>query len=97
MNKSFSDSAIYGGSVQEHRRNRGSYTTSGELVTRISLRESLAGEFVHYPLYKSGKGSRLSLGFLPSQLEGPLSRRKEVLGESHKGATPHSQRGSEDY
>ena len=50
MNKSLSDSVIYGGSVQEHRRNRGSYLTAGELITRISQRESLAGEFVHYPL-----------------------------------------------
>ena len=38
-----------------------------------------------------------SLGFLPSQLEGPLSRREDVFGKSHRRSTLYSSRGNKDY
>ena len=77
---------------------RGSYSTSGEFITRIGQRKPTTGEFVHYPLYWASRldRSRHSLSFPPSQLEGPLSRRESLFGKPYQGITSHPPTSGKD-
>ena len=97
MNRSLSDPAVYGGGIQEHRRHRGSFETSGELLSRISQKESEARKLLYHPLHRTAQGNILLLGFLPTQLEESLSRRKVLLGEAYQGTASHAQTGSPDH
>ena len=74
MHRTYSDPALYGGSIPEYSRYRGSFETSGKLLSRIGKGKFTTSQFIPHPLYRTAQGSRLSLGFLPSQIEGTLSR-----------------------
>ena len=97
MHRTFSDPAVYGGGLQEHGWHRGSFETSENLLTQISQRKFEASEYLHHPIHRITQGNRLSLGFLPTQLEESLSRRKVLLGDAYQGTPSYAQAGNPDY
>ena len=97
MNRSFSDSELYGGGLPEHCGYRGSSKVARELLSRTSQGKPETSESIYYFIHRSSQGGRLSIGFLPTQLEEALSRRESLLGTPPKGATAYAPAGGAHY
>ena len=97
MNRSFSNSELYGGGLPKYRWNRGSTEVVGELLSRAGQGKPETSESLYYLVHRSSQGSRLSIGFLPSQLEEALSRRESLLGTPPKGASAYAQTSNQNY
>ena len=97
MNRSYSNSELYGAGLPEYSRYRGSTEVAGELLSRTSQGKLETSEPLHYFIHRSSQRSRLSIGFLPSQLEETLSRRKSLLGTPPKGTPAYAQTGGENH
>ena len=96
MHRTYSNSEIYGGGLLEYSRHRGSVEAAGELLSRTSQGKSETSEHLHYVIHRTSQRDRLSVGFLPSQLEETLSKREILLGTSPQGTTTHAQAGGEN-
>ena len=97
MNVWFSDPCLYGAVLSGHRGYRSSSETKRKLLSGTSPGKSTTGQHINYPLYYTTTRGRLSIGYLPSEIQGALSRGEELLGKPPQGATPLTQGGSSHY
>ena len=96
MNVWFSDPCLYGAVLSRFSGDRSRSKVERKFLTGIIPGKFAPGKPLHHSLYLSSARGRLSLGFLPSEVQAALSRGEALLGKPPPGiAQPPSR--SQDY